>query len=191
MGFDDNLTIKLHPNDNVAIAFKDIEKEETTQKIKANTRIPQGHKIALKKIKKGEEIIKYDQTIGLAGKDILAGDHVHTENTQFLFSKHNYEFSTSVKIPNFVPSKLRPSFNGYKRKNGQVGTRNYIGVLTSVNCSATAAKNISNFFEAPAPMEDKLNPTHPSHHKARLSYFYEMLFEPMRQVFYDLIFYYP
>ena len=147
MGFDDNLTIKLHPNDNVAIAFKDIAKEETTQKIKANIRIPQGHKIALKKIKKGEEIIKYDQTIGLAGKDILAGDHVHIENTQFLFSKHNYEFSTSVKIPNFVPSKLRPSFNGYKRKNGQVGTRNYIGVLTSVNCSATAAKNISNFFD--------------------------------------------
>ena len=50
MGFDDNLTIKLHPNDNVAIAFKDIAKEETTRKIKANIHIPQGHKIALKKI---------------------------------------------------------------------------------------------------------------------------------------------
>ena len=52
MGFDDNLTIKLHPNDNVAIAFKDIAKEETTQKVKANIRIPQGHKIAVKKNKK-------------------------------------------------------------------------------------------------------------------------------------------
>ncbi len=116
MGFDDNLTIKLHPNDNVAIAFKDIAKEETTQEVKANIPIPQGHKIAVKKIKKGEEIIKYDQTIGLAGKDILAGDHVHIENTQFLFSNHNYEFSTAVKIPNFVPSKLRPFFMGIKGK---------------------------------------------------------------------------
>ena len=71
MGFDDNLTIKLHPNDNVAIAFKDIAKRETTQRIKANIRIPQGHKIALKKIKKGEEIIKYDQTIRLEGEHIL------------------------------------------------------------------------------------------------------------------------
>ena len=54
MGFDDNLTIKLHPNDNVAIAFEDIAEKETTQRIKANIRIPQGHKIALRKIKKGQ-----------------------------------------------------------------------------------------------------------------------------------------
>ena len=147
MDIKDNLTIKLHKNDNVAIAFNDISVGQKTLKIKATNHIPKGHKIALKKIKKGESIIKYDQIIGLAGKDISAGNHVHTENTEFIFSNHNYQFSTSVKLPNLVPKNLRKCFNGYRRQNGKVGTRNYIGVLTSVNCSATAAKNIASFFD--------------------------------------------
>ena len=109
--------------------------------------IPKGHKIALKQINKGEKIIKYDQIIGLAEKDISPGEHVHTDNTEFRFSDHDYEFSTSVKLPNFIPEKERPLFNGYKRYDGKVGTRNYIGILTSVNCSATAARNIAKVFD--------------------------------------------
>ena len=147
MVFDDNLSIVLHENDNVAIAIEDIPKGAITQKIKVKDHIPQGHKISLKKINKGKEIIKYDQTIGVSKENILSGSHVHTENIQFLFSNHDYEFSTSIKLPNFAPAITRPSFKGFKRQNGQVGTRNYIGVLTSVNCSATAAKNIASFFD--------------------------------------------
>jgi len=66
MSVDDILSIKLNPNDNVATAFKNISKGETTQNIQAENNIPKGHKIALKKILKGEKIIKYDQIIGLA-----------------------------------------------------------------------------------------------------------------------------
>jgi len=147
MELEDNLSIRLHQNDNVAIAFHNISSGQTTQAVEARNHIPKGHKIALKKINKGESIIKYDQIIGLAGKDILPGTHVHTENTEFIFSNHAYEFSTSVKLPNLVPKNSRTSFNGYKRQNNQVGTRNYIGILTTVNCSATAAKNIASFFD--------------------------------------------
>ena len=147
MSVEDKLSIKLNQNDNVATAFNDIPSGQVTHNVKSENLIPKGHKIALTKIKKGEKIIKYDQIIGLADKDIMQGEHVHTENTGFRFSDHDYEFSTSVKLPNFIPENDRPVFNGYKRHDGQVGTRNYIGVLTSVNCSATAARNITNVFD--------------------------------------------
>ena len=147
MSVDDILTIKLNSNDNVATAFNNIAKGEITQNIKAENDIPKGHKIALKKILKGEKIIKYDQIIGLARNDINIGEHVHVENTEFKSTEHDYEFSTSIRLPNFVPESQRPTFDGFKRPNGQVGTRNYIGILTSVNCSATAARNIANAFD--------------------------------------------
>ena len=95
---------------------------------------------------KGEKIIKYDQLIGIARKDIFAGQHVHVDNTDFKSTDHEYEFSTSVRLPNILEPKNRALFKGYKRSNGKVGTRNYIGILTSVNCSATAAKNIAEAF---------------------------------------------
>ena len=147
MSLEDKLSIKLNQNDNVATAFNDIPSGEMTHEVRAENLIPKGHKIALTKIQKGEKIIKYDQIIGLADKDIMPGEHVHTDNTGFRFSDHDYEFSTSVKLPNFIPENDRPIFDGYKRHDGQVGTRNYIGVLTSVNCSATAARNIANVFD--------------------------------------------
>ena len=147
MSVEDKLSIKLNQNDNVATAFNTILSGQTTHNVKATNEIPKGHKIALSKINKGEKIIKYDQIIGIAERDILAGEHVHTENTEFRFSDHDYEFSTSVRLPNFISKHARPSFNGYMRHDGQVGTRNYIGILTSVNCSATAARNIANAFD--------------------------------------------
>jgi altronate hydrolase len=142
----EKLTVKLNNNDNVATALKDIEIGETTQGLDSVNKIPKGHKIALKKISKGEKIIKYDQLIGIASKEISAGEHVHVNNTDFQSTDHDYEFSTSIKLPNMIEPKNRPTFKGYKRPNGKVGTRNYIGILTSVNCSATAAKNIAEVF---------------------------------------------
>ena len=82
----------------------------------------------------------------IARKDISAGQHVHVDNTDFKSTDHEYEFSTSVRLPNMIEPENRVLFKGYKRPNGKVGTRNYIGILTSVNCSATAAKNISVAF---------------------------------------------
>ena len=142
----ENLTVKLNENDNVATALREINAGEITQDLASKNIIPKGHKIALRKIVKGEKIIKYDQLIGIASKDILPGEHVHVENTNFQSTDHDYEFSTSVKLPNMLEPEKRATFKGYKRQNGRVGTRNYIGILTSVNCSATAAKNIAEAF---------------------------------------------
>ena len=142
----DKLTVKLNINDNVATALRNLDIGELTQNLKSINEIPKGHKIALKNIFKGEKIIKYDQLIGIARKDIFAGQHVHVDNTDFKSTDHDYEFSTSVRLPNIIEPKNRALFKGYKRSNGKVGTRNYIGILTSVNCSATAAKNIAEAF---------------------------------------------
>ena len=79
----ENLTVKLNENDNVATALREINAGEVTQDLKSKNIIPKGHKIALRKIAKGEKIIKYDQLIGIASKDILPGEHVHVENTNF------------------------------------------------------------------------------------------------------------
>ena len=86
-------------------------------------------------------------------KDIFAGQHVHVDNTDFISTDHEYEFSTSINLPNMIEPENRVLFKGYKRPNGKVGTRNYIGILTSVNCSASAAKNIADAFTT-----DKLEP---------------------------------
>ena len=94
----ENLTVKLNENDNVATALREINTGETTQNLESINKIPKGHKIALRKIKKGEKIIKYDQLIGIASKDIIAGEHVHVENTDFQSTDHDYEFSTSINI---------------------------------------------------------------------------------------------
>tara|TARA_B100001057_G_scaffold418623_1_gene437954 strand:- start:466 stop:906 length:441 start_codon:yes stop_codon:yes gene_type:complete len=139
-------TIKLNENDNVATALRKLNVGEPAQNLKCIDEIPKGHKIALTNILKGEQIIKYDQLIGIARKNILAGQHVHVNNTAFKSTDNKYEFSTSVKLPNMIEPKNRLMFKGYKRSNGKVGTRNYIGILTSVNCSATAAKNIAEAF---------------------------------------------
>ena len=142
----EKLTVKLNNNDNVATALKDLDIGDATQNIRSIHKIPKGHKIALRKISKGEKIIKYDQLIGIASKDIDEGEHVHVDNTDFKSTDHDYEFSTSIKLPNMIEPEKRPTFKGYMRANGKVGTRNYIGILTSVNCSATAAKNIAEHF---------------------------------------------
>jgi len=142
----EKLTVLLNDNDNVATALRDLDVGESTHNIKSINKIPKGHKISLKKINRGEKIIKYDQLIGIASKNILIGEHVHVNNTDFKSTEHDYEFSTSIKLPNIIEPEKRPTFKGFKRPNGKVGTRNYIGILTSVNCSATAARNVAQAF---------------------------------------------
>ena len=78
---DEKLTVKLNDNDNVATALRDINVGEKTHGIECINKIPKGHKISLKNIRKGQKIIKYDQLIGIASKDISIGDHVHVVNT--------------------------------------------------------------------------------------------------------------
>jgi altronate hydrolase len=89
---------------------------------------------------------KYAQVIGYASQDIAAGDHVHTHNTEFRNTEADYEFSTDLRPVAMLPEDQRDTFMGYRRENGSVGTRNYIAIVTSVNCSATAARMIADHF---------------------------------------------
>ncbi|MDV7271583.1 altronate dehydratase family protein [Thioclava sp. A2] len=106
--------------------------------------IPRGHKIATRSIAKGEAVLKYAQIIGYAAEDIAAGEHVHTHNLEFRNVDAEYEFSTNLRP--VTPVDVPDTFMGYRRATGRVGTRNYIAVLTSVNCSATAARMIAQHF---------------------------------------------
>ena len=138
--------IVLNASDNVGTAVRRISTGETHDDIAATTDIPKGHKMALKEIAVGEPLRKYAQIIGYATEAIAPGDHVHVHNTGFRNTDHNYDYSVDAAEVTPIPIEERATFMGYRRANGRVGTRNYIGVLTSVNCSATAARAIATHF---------------------------------------------
>ena len=140
-----SLTVRLDPSDNVVTAIRPMEMGAEAEPGVATTGlIPRGHKIATADIAKGDVIRKYAQVIGYAAEDIAAGDHVHTQNVEFRNTDVEYEFSTDLRpAPNATSSD---TFMGYRRENGSVGTRNYIAIITSVNCSATAARMIADSF---------------------------------------------
>ncbi|MEM7269285.1 MAG: altronate dehydratase family protein [Pseudomonadota bacterium] len=138
-------TVRLDASDNVVTAIRPLELGAEVEPGVATTGlIPRGHKIAAVAIAKGEVIRKYAQVIGYAAEDIAAGDHVHTQNVEFRNTDVDYEFSTDLRPPPNATSA--DTFMGYRRANGTVGTRNYIAVITSVNCSATAARMIADHF---------------------------------------------
>ena len=137
-------TIRLDPSDNVVTATRALEAGTRIETVTTTGLIPSGHKIATTPIPKGAEIRKYAQLIGYASADIAAGDHVHTQNVEFRNTDQDYEFGTDLRPA--VPTKTQDTFMGYRRDNGRVGTRNYIAVVTSVNCSATAARRIADAF---------------------------------------------
>ena len=133
--------IKLNEKDNVGIAPMPIPKTSKVNKnLIAKDNIPFGHKLSLVNINKGDYIYKYGQIIGIASNNILIGEHVHSHNLVFKDFKRNYEIKAKHKI-NTIKSDL--FFKGYKRKNGKGGTRNYIGLISTVNCSATVVKRIA------------------------------------------------
>lgn len=138
--------IRLDSQDNVVTAAKSLELGENVDGVSTNQMIPRGHKIAVSDIISGDVIRKYAQVIGYASKDIKAGDHVHTHNVEFRNIRNEYEYSTNLRPVKMAPENTQDTFMGYRRENGKVGTRNYIGILTSVNCSATAARMIANAF---------------------------------------------
>src|SRR5450759_5953053 len=99
--------------------------------------------MAVTAIGEGEPVRKYSQIIGFASKPIAAGDWVHEHNVKMHDFARDYRFAEAAKNDEVLPPELRATFQGYVRPNGKTGTRNYIGILTSVNCSASAAKFIA------------------------------------------------
>jgi altronate hydrolase len=156
------LTLRLHPGDSVVIARADLAPGMSLPGEGTVVRdlIPIGHKVATRAIEGGEAIRRYGQIIGFATRDIAPGEHVHTQNVAMGDFEREYAFSTLVEPTAYASPAA--TFEGILRENGQVGTRNYIGLLTSVNCSATVAGYIADAFKRrpfgdPGPLADYPN----------------------------------
>ncbi len=144
--------IRLHPADNVVVAARAMPAGAavTGESILCARAIPAGHKVATAPIAAGEAVRKYNQIIGFANTDIPAGEHVHVHNCVMGDFERDYAFGSEMRPTAFVPVSQRATFEGYVRPGGQVGTRNYIGIMTTVNCSATVAKMIAAAFAGDA-----------------------------------------
>ena len=133
-------TLRLNAKDNIIVAVDTMMPNVTVQGIAATQRIMRGHKMAARPIAKGQPILKFGQIIGFATEDIAPGSHVHTQNCSFAEFERDYAFAQDAREETLLPPEARATFEGYRRSNGKAGTRNYIGVLTSVNCSASVAR---------------------------------------------------
>lgn len=147
-------TITLHPRDNVAIALADLPAGEAVADtdVVLSQSIKQGHKIAIAAIASGQNVIRYGQTIGQATKDIAAGEHIHVQNLGM--GEHTQDYAHGSEAVALDPSKTERTFDGYHRADGKVGTRNYLGILTSVNCSGSVAKFIAEAAEKSGFLDD-------------------------------------
>lgn len=150
--------IRLHPADDVLIARSQLVGGTTAENVVIKGLIPPGHKVATHDIAQGAPVRRYNQIIGFASRPIAAGEHVHTHNLDMGPDKgdfaRDYAFGADVKPE---PARKEATFMGIKRGDGRVATRNYIGILSSVNCSATAARAIADHFSRqnnPAALAD-------------------------------------
>jgi len=138
--------IRLHPNDDVIIATRQLVSGTRieTEDLVVTGLIPPGHKIATRAIAKGEPVKRYNQIIGVAREAIARGQHVHTPNLGMAEFAREHEFGVDTHPT--AAAREPAHFMGIRRADGRVATLNYIGILTSVNCSATVARAIADHF---------------------------------------------
>lgn len=138
--------ICLHPDDNVVIARTTLMAEvSVADGITTSVRIPAGHKVAVRPIAQGEPVRRYSQVIGFATADISPGQHVHVHNMGMGEFAKDYAYGRDAKPTDYV--EVPATFEGIRRPDGRVATRNYIGILTSVNCSAHVASLVAHAFK--------------------------------------------
>ena len=140
--------IRLHEQDNVLVAKSAVALGEVFSdwQLRARAQVPAGHKIAARAIAQGERVLKYNTEIGVATRDIAAGDHVHSHNQALGEFHHDPAFGEDVRPVAYVPAAQRATFQGIVRADGRVATRNFIGILSSVNCSSTVIHRIAAYF---------------------------------------------
>jgi len=159
-----DLTIRLNPADDVVIAR--VELPAGTEIIKENIRVavtvPAGHKIATRDVAEGAPVRRYNQIIGFAIRPIRAGEHVHVHNLGMANFERDYAFGKDYHATDFVADPA--TFLGIVRADGRVATRNYVGVVSSVNCSAHVCRLIADHFKGDAlagyPNIDGIVPIH-------------------------------
>lgn len=136
--------IQLNPLDNVAVARESLGPAGPLEQ--GFSPVARGHKIALRDIAVGEAVLKYGQLIGHASQAIRPGQHVHTHNLVIGEVALLHNFCAAASEPDYLPESERSVFQGYPRADGRIGTRNYIAILSSVNCSSTVSKRIADHF---------------------------------------------
>ena len=147
---------QLHPSDNVVVAggnFNPGEAIEGCSTVPAQL-VLSGHKMSVNAIAAGESVIKFGQVIGQATCEIAPGQHVHEHNLRMSAHSNDYAYAKDACSPVLLPDRDRDTFMGYRRGDGKVGTRNYVGIISSVNCSATVASLIVREIEKRAVLED-------------------------------------
>ena len=150
------IALQLRDGDHVAVAMRDIAAGERLAPFPVAVRepIPFGHKVSLTALRPGEALLRLGQPIGLTTQAIAAGAHVHTHNLGFEQSLAKRQIGTRLSNAQAVPAPDIPTFQGYRRSDGLAGTRNHVGVLTSVNCSSLVARMIADHFRDPATLRD-------------------------------------
>jgi len=149
------VAVLLNPHDDVAIARRPLGKgvilqlpaeSDKTEHVEVKQRIPSGHKVALHDVEQGQAVRRYGSIIGFATQPIHAGEHVHSHNLAVGELHQEYEYSVDVQPLEFVPTEQQRTFMGYRRPDGRAGTRNYIAIIGSVNCSASTVRFIERRF---------------------------------------------
>src|SRR6266540_3909784 len=145
-----DLAIILKPEDDVAIAKREIAAgtilEDSGGRIEVRQDIKPGHKLARRAKRTGDVVRRYGQPIGFATAEIAVGDHVHTQNLAVGDLHQEYEFCTDVKPVDYYPPSEMRFFDGYRREDGRVGTRNYVAIISGVNCSASVSQFVKEKF---------------------------------------------
>lgn len=139
--------VRLSQRDNVVIALRDLEPGADVAEVGTalSSSVPRGHKIATAPIAKGESVYRYGQIIGEAKADIAPGEHVHVQNLGM--GEHLQDYRHGAENNPLAPIQEERFFQGYHRADGKVGTRNYVGILTTVNCSGSVARFIAEAAE--------------------------------------------
>ena len=149
-------TLRLQPEDNVVVTIDVAQPGDATSSgVVAAARVPKGHKMATAAIAPGAPVLKFGQIIGFATKAIAPGDWVHEHNLAMGEDfDRDYRFGEGVRPDTLLPEAERATFQGFRRADGRAGTRNYLAILTSVNCSASVARFIAREVERSGILAD-------------------------------------
>lgn len=153
--FGEGGVIRLHSNDNIFVAREELRPGFLIGKngIQVLDLVPPGYKVAATDISLGEEIRKYNVIIGFASQKISAGSVVHNSNVKFEEFDRDFAFAEKYQPTIMFPESDRATFQGFRRADGRVGTRNFVAIISTVNCSSTVVHEIANHFT-----KEKLTP---------------------------------
>jgi altronate hydrolase len=145
-----DLTLRLREGDDVAVAKRPLAAGTTLSgeglTFTLERDIPAGHKVALRAVPDGMPVRKYGQIIGFARGQIRPGDQVHLHNLAMRDFQRDYQFGADARPVAYHPAERMRFFQGYARPGGRVGTRNYVAVISTVNCSASVSRSVCDRF---------------------------------------------